>query len=67
MDSRENSIRATNLFQLHYCINANLVIKCVMKRWTRERKKTKSLQFLVKTLTKLGSFIVAYTSPCEFL
>lgn len=59
MSSREISIRATDLFQSHYRINANYKSKCVIKRWIR-KQKTKSSQFFIEVLTKLRSFIDAY-------
>jgi hypothetical protein len=37
-----------------------------MKRWIR-KEKIESSQFLINVLTKLGSFIDAYASTCEFL
>ena len=66
MDSKENIIRATKLFQQPYYINATYESKCVVERWTRKIRKTKSLQFLIETSMKLGSFIDAYAFTCEF-
>ena len=38
-NSRENSIRATDLFQSHYCIITNHETKCVMEQWIRKINK----------------------------
>ena len=32
-----------------------------------KKVKTKSLRFLIEALTKLGSFIDAYASTCDFV
>ena len=64
MDSRENFIRATNIFQSHYCLNTKYEGKCVIERRTN-KNKTRSLQFSIEALTKLGSIIDAYASTCD--